>query len=95
MAWDQVHIFFDVVSAVGSIVFFVIGLIIKNSIGNLENRIFREMDRIEKYHNKELGRLEGMMLTHGGVCDTDRKNLEYRLQSLESTRRRSQDNFGN
>ena len=72
MTWDQVHIFFDVVSALGGAAFFVVGLLIKLQISALEN-----------HTNKELGRLEGHIISHDGVCDTERKDFGRRLNRVE------------
>ena len=72
MTWDQVHIFFDIVSSVGACAFFVIGLILKNAITNLELKITSEIYRVDK-----------LATTHDGICDNDRAEICRRLTRIE------------
>lgn len=73
MEWTEVHIFFDVVSAIGSVVFLVVGLLIKVSIGKLETKFTTELYRLDKH-----------VTQHDGICDTQRSDFEKRLTRIEN-----------
>ena len=62
--WEQIHIFFDIASAVGAGAFFVIGLLIKLQIAGMRNSL-----------EKSIAELKEDFLVHGGKCDAERAEL--------------------
>lgn len=62
--WDQIHIFFDVASAMGTIVISVLTLYIRSKFLEMKDEV---MDGQRE--------LKDIILAHGGKCDAERAEL--------------------
>lgn len=71
MSWEQVHIFFDIISAIGAAAYVLIGLMLNSKLVGVEMRLRSDMEKINLRIEK-----------HDAACDTDRKSLDRRIDRL-------------
>ena len=73
--WEQIHIFFDVTSAVGTIVISILTLYIRSKFLEMKDEIMESQAELLK-----------ALLNHGGKCDAERAELFRTTQRIETYR---------
>lgn len=79
--WENLHSFFDVASAVCTVVAVVIGLYIKNELFKMKDELLEGQAELQRD-----------MLEHGGKCDAERAEL-FRTTTRIETGRNPGDRF--
>jgi hypothetical protein len=77
--WDQIHIFFDVASAVGTVIVTVLSFYIRAKFLEMKDEVMDGQQELLK-----------AILAHGGKCDAERAELfrtTNRIEGSGGTRR--------